>query len=216
MVNDEDYKVMIASCKECGKEFEAGLVVKLSFTLVVEPYDESKAAPTKPRRVRKPRSLNPELAAAVEHAAAHPEEPLADVAGRFRTVTQTLRYHLKRLGLFVAHDSRRARKPRKLHAHPLRPEIVAATEHVLAHPEEPIKDVAARFGLHRHTLPTCLRRRGLFVPNDQRRINNTGKNQSNRARLDWSPILSHAEANLRRASRLSRLASGSSPPRCDG
>jgi hypothetical protein len=34
MANDEDYKVMIASCKECGKEFEMRIPIRIYEALV--------------------------------------------------------------------------------------------------------------------------------------------------------------------------------------
>ncbi len=34
MANDEDYKVMIAACKECGKEFEMRIPLTIYETMV--------------------------------------------------------------------------------------------------------------------------------------------------------------------------------------
>jgi predicted ribosome-associated RNA-binding protein Tma20 len=34
MANDEDYKVMIAACKECGKEFEVRIPLHIYETIV--------------------------------------------------------------------------------------------------------------------------------------------------------------------------------------
>jgi hypothetical protein len=34
MANDEDYKVMIAPCKECGKEFEMRIPMRIYETMV--------------------------------------------------------------------------------------------------------------------------------------------------------------------------------------
>lgn len=68
------------------------------------------------------------------------------------------------------------------------PKIDVAVEYVLAHPEEPIKQVALHFGVNRTSLFARLKRSRLFTAYDPRRkrANGTAK---------WAPIFEYVAAN---------------------
>jgi len=40
MMNDEDYKVMIAACKECGKEFEMRIPIRIYKAMVAAAEED--------------------------------------------------------------------------------------------------------------------------------------------------------------------------------
>ena len=44
MMNDEDYKVMVAACKECGKEFEMRIPLPI-YEAMVAAYEEDGDTP---------------------------------------------------------------------------------------------------------------------------------------------------------------------------
>ncbi len=97
---------------------------------------------------------------------AHPEEGIGSVAARFGVSKPTVVDRLKRAGMWVPHDPRR-RKPQAPRALP--PPVKEAVERFAAHPEEPISEIAAKFGVPYSALLHRLKSEGQFVPHDPRR-----------------------------------------------
>jgi len=61
-----------------------------------------------------------------------------------------------------------------------------ATQYAVENPSEPIRIVAARFGVIRQSIVTRLKRAGLFTPHDPRRV------RLNDTNAKWKPIFAYA------------------------